>query len=527
MLEALEGEIQPMLDIPEDVQLEQQELELPPEVPAGDGEVQGVGDAEQLQLQVPQEGEILVGEVLPHQIEVDGNVLTVASSLATLRAACGFYGVSRSGSKAKCYRRLCQHQKTLELLSAQAAIAQTQGVVERHPNAQTLVKPPDPKQQELHELTHTPYEPWCAACLKHRARPDPHRRTGEAHNTSIPIISMDFYVTKKKDGLDPQPEGAPDDKGALWLVLTCSQTGYLGVVPIQGKGQINYMTHEVLSFVQSLGCAEVGFYGDNEPTIRQILKTIITSRHAFGLKTRIFTTKVKDSAGNSLAENSIQRIRQLACTLVEDVAQKTGLSYPCEHPLWSWAGRYAAWCLNHYQVGRSLTAYEVTQGKRYYGKVARFGEPVYGYCNSRGKADAKWKVGLFLGKTENQDAWIIGDGVDVMLSRSIRRVDRPWTNFLAYYSGLQTHSFVYQTNFGGRIVPTKRKIIPQKQDGRLLPKLSEVERDALLTKRPMQFRPMLVPDRDDWKLNKKFNKHLQNFLIKHPQDRESLWRRLQ
>ena len=162
---------------------------------------------------------------------------------------------------------------------------------------------------------------------------------------------MDFYVTKKKDGLDPQPEGAPDDKGALWLVLTCSQTGYLGVVPIQGKGQINYMTHEVLSFVQSLGCAEVGFYGDNEPTIRQILKTIITSRHALGLKTRIFTTKVKDSAGNSLAENSIQRIRQLACTLVEDVAQKTGLSYPCEHPLWSWAGRHAAWCLN--LVGRS------------------------------------------------------------------------------------------------------------------------------------------------------------------------------
>ena len=42
---------------------------------------------------------------------------------------------------------------------------------------------------------------------------------------------------------------------------------------------------------------------------------------------------MKDSAGNSLAENSIQRIRQLACTLVEDVAQKKGLSYPCEHGL--------------------------------------------------------------------------------------------------------------------------------------------------------------------------------------------------
>eukprot|EP00435_Cladocopium_sp_Y103_P061091 s1031_g22.t1 len=210
--------------------------------------------------------------------------------------------------------------KALELLLAQSAIAQAQGQVERHPNAQTLVKPPDAKEQELHALTHTSYAPWCDACIKHRARPDPHRRTGEAHNTPIPAISMDFCVTKKKDGLDPNREGSPKDKGALWLVLTDRQTGYLGVVPVQAKNQLNYMTHEVLSFVQSLRYAEVGFYGDNEPTIRQILKTIITSRHALGLKTRIYTTKLKDSAGNALVENNIQRIRQLACTLMEDVS---------------------------------------------------------------------------------------------------------------------------------------------------------------------------------------------------------------
>ena len=74
---------------------------------------------------------------------------------------------------------------------------------------------------------------------------------------------MDFAVTKKKDGLDPNPEGAADDKGALWLVLTDRHTGYLGCIPIQSKGQLHYMTHEVLSFVQGLGYSEVGFYGDN------------------------------------------------------------------------------------------------------------------------------------------------------------------------------------------------------------------------------------------------------------------------
>ena len=58
---------------------------------------------------------------------------------------------------------------------------------------------------------------------------------------------------------------------------------------------------------------------------------------------------------------------------------------------------------------------------RYNGKTACFAEPVYAYCKGRGKADAEWGVGLMLGKTEAQDAWIIGDGVDVILSRSIRR----------------------------------------------------------------------------------------------------------
>ena len=55
-------------------------------------------------------------------------------------------------------------------------------------------------------------------------------------------------------------------------------------------------------------------------------------------------------------------------------------------------------------------------GKEYSGKVSRFGEPVYGFCKPKGKVDARWKIGLFLGKTEAQDAWIIGDGAHVMLA---------------------------------------------------------------------------------------------------------------
>lgn len=42
------------------------------------------------------------------------------------------------------------------------------------------------------------------------------------------------------------------------------------------------MAREIMHFVQSLG----GLYGDNEPTIRSLLRILLNSRHSMGLRTR-------------------------------------------------------------------------------------------------------------------------------------------------------------------------------------------------------------------------------------------------
>ena len=85
---------------------------------------------------------------------------------------------------------------------------------------------------------------------------------------------------------------------------------------LKSKNQTNLIAHEILAFSQVLGHHEVGYFGDNEPTVRQILPMLLNARHALGLRTRVFTTKIKDPAGNGLAENAIGRIRSLAGTLV-------------------------------------------------------------------------------------------------------------------------------------------------------------------------------------------------------------------
>ena len=109
---------------------------------------------------------------------------------------------------------------------------------------------------------------------------------------------------------------------------------------------------------------------------------------------------------------------------MECLAEKIGLRFQRQHPLWSWACRHAAWTLNRYQVLRGTTSFELTHGKAYDGKMCPFGEVVFAYSKQKQgfKADPKWKVGICLGKTEVQDAWVIGDGNRVFLSKSIRRV---------------------------------------------------------------------------------------------------------
>ena len=308
--------------------------------------------------------------------------------------------------------------------------------------------------------------------------------TGASRIGGVPVISLDFAYTKAGE-VEREPQRvdrgqevdddmvvdlyeAEQDEGqgavrikevksTVWLVMTCSQTGTLGAVPLQSKGQLNLMAREVMTFVQNLGHLEIGLYGDNEPTIRSLLRIILNSRHAMGLRTRLYTTKVRDSAGNSLAENAIQRIQGLACTLMEQVKSQTGLPYNTNHALWGWAARNACWLLKGYQASRGTTSYELIHGKAYDGLLVPFACPVYAFVRPQsGKGNPRWRMSLFLGKTEGQDSWIVGDGSQVMLTRSVRRVARSWKSFLAYYQNFTTASFEYQVNFGGGIVPSKR-----------------------------------------------------------------------
>ena len=86
------------------------------------------------------EGQIVVQPTPEDEVNVNGTVLRESSNLASLRAGCSFYKLSTSGSKMKCFKRLLEHSKKLELDMVMSAARESQRSQERHPLATRFLR---------------------------------------------------------------------------------------------------------------------------------------------------------------------------------------------------------------------------------------------------------------------------------------------------------------------------------------------------------------------------------------------------
>ena len=255
------------------------------------------------------------------KVLVNGVELTIESKLADLRNACGFFKLSQSGSKERCYKRIVNFLKQhhLELIDAVAHRLDTD--LQRHPNAPPLAEAPNDKEVQKHNLTHLPYKPWCPACVSYRARADKQIRDNQTTASSVPCISFDFAYTKSMSDREDEQVGT-----MVALVYIDSQTGFLGCVPVRSKGQYSLMVQELVSFPQLLGYTEVVYRADNEPTARQLLKLVVDTRLRMGLPTRS-STPPPYSHGNALAENCIARIRGLTGSLMFSLFEQLNMKF--------------------------------------------------------------------------------------------------------------------------------------------------------------------------------------------------------
>ena len=104
-----------------------------------------------------------------------------------------------------------------------------------------------------------------------------------------------------------------------------------------------------------------------------VAKLTVQARQQMGLETR-FETPAAYSHGNGLAENAVQRIRGVACSLMHSLQGRLKVSFGTGHALWSWCLRHASWIINRYNPYKGITSHELVYGKAYTGQVCEYGE---------------------------------------------------------------------------------------------------------------------------------------------------------
>ena len=394
---------------------------------------------------------------------VDGVVLMADSTIASLRAACKHVGISQSGSRSKLFRRLVSHfeQKQLEVIYAtHPALPVVQ------PRPQILAAPPaDFETISRHELTHLPYEPWCAVCVANKGRQESHgtnpmRQTERA----VSVVSFDLSYTGKEavDGLPRLVEAQADWEEKL-VVLNGfdGKSGSVFALPVQKKSDSHFMTRELCKFVLQLGYSEVELRFDNEGAMLQ-LQRLVQKCLKNGLKVTVTTSRVGDHGDNAWVEQTVHRVRQHAMVILQGVEEKIGHRIPISHPLASWAFKHAAWILNCYCPRNGITPFEAVHGRQFTGRTCPFGEVVMSFVGveNKQKGTAKWMPIMFLGKTSN-DMYILARGSSVRLSKSIKRIFPEWFRHIDLYRSFEVHSWMIEGTLGTRI-----KLSPLKHPGR-------------------------------------------------------------
>ena len=87
-------------------------------------------------------GQLVLAPERDDHLSVNGVEFYRNTALATMHEACSFYHLSSSGGKSRCFQRLWDFQKKLELQMALAAAREAEASQQRLPKPQHLAEPP-------------------------------------------------------------------------------------------------------------------------------------------------------------------------------------------------------------------------------------------------------------------------------------------------------------------------------------------------------------------------------------------------
>ena len=395
-------------------------------------------------------------------VTVNGVTVNRDSSLRVMRAALFTLGLGKNGSKSQCWDRLVRHLREADLLREHQVRRTLSAETIRPPNAPPIAQVPSTQDVEQHVLTHEPYQAWCETCVQFRARQNQHASEAAHDPGSRSVVSFDFGYCSRLKG-----DRAREDKDRLTvLFLHDRHTKAVYAVPTAQKGgpSLSHLITESARFIIWLGHRSVRLRCDNEPSIMAVQNGLMRTLRNLGVDASKDNSPIESHQSNGPAEQVVGWVRQHAAVFIHDLEKACGASsdqvlFSPQHPLYGWAVCHACWVRNRYTPAHGTTPYEAITDSPYAGTVCRFGEKVLGYIKPDGKASARWRHGVWLGKATGSDTHILGMTGGVFVTRSVRRFSDSFDADLAasFDVCVWEHGL---SSIGGKLVLSRKKPAP-------------------------------------------------------------------
>ncbi|CAK0852755.1 unnamed protein product, partial [Prorocentrum cordatum] len=264
--------------------------------------------------------------------------------------------------------------------------------------------PPTVTQAEWdsHQLTHLPFRSWCDHCASGKATEGLRAQRGPEAEGAVPKICVDYlFLTSKRD---------EQEMHAVLNVLDAKSGGpFPGMVNRKGEG--DYALALMSEAVRFCGRANVLLLPDGEKPINRLVDVFTETR----------------SSKHSASKRVEKEYRALKHRL-ESVCRQ---QFPLKYKIQPWLVRRAGWLLVRFLVkADGNNPCSRLFGKDYNGEIVEFGECVRrnSPLSTVGKADDRWHLGVWLGKSMGVDERLVGASNGVLTCRSIwrRPLQRRW-----------------------------------------------------------------------------------------------------
>ena len=352
----------------------------------------------------------LEGVIAQDEVVINDVVLKPTSSVRDLPAAAKYLGVSQAGSKLRMFERICScHILALRRRSLELAEQAYQQEEVQPRETYSSTRQPSERERRLHEITHLPFRQWCPFCVAGKSRAD-YKHPVEAEDVQqreFPVIQLDIMFS-------------PGGNSVLLLIDTW--TRYIFSAAMKTKSA-KIVSTSISEFLGILGYfRKIEIVSDNEPVIVSGIKQAQILRARSGLETIVQKSKAFDKGRTAVAERAIQTVRSQARTLVNYVEHQIEAKFPDGHPIHMWALLHSAWLLNRFHRHSALgcAPYQSLFGRPYKGRVANFGQDMYGISQKKTKYKAQWTRGVWVGKDHADQDMLIIENDKILKSKAVR-----------------------------------------------------------------------------------------------------------